>query len=115
MPIVGAATPGHGITVLGGDGERAAIERWQRYLSEGGDVYKFVPASGAASRMFKALFEFVNGDTDEAPESTPVGQLMANLDELPLSKISVRPFCVSTEVRSMSLLPPDAHATSSPP
>lgn len=83
MPIVGAATPGHGITVLGGDGERAAIERWQRYLSEGGDVYKFVPASGAASRMFKALFEFVNGDTDEAPESTPVGQLMANLDELP--------------------------------
>ncbi len=36
------------------------------FLADGGDVLKFVPASGAASRMFKALFAFVNGTEGKA-------------------------------------------------
>ena len=39
------------------------IAAWQEYLKEGHKVLKFVPASGAASRMFKNLFEYLdNGD-----------------------------------------------------
>lgn len=41
----------------------AYIETWNQYLAEGHKVLKFVPASGAASRMFKALFEYLeNGE-----------------------------------------------------
>jgi len=36
------------------------IARWQSYLNEGHSVLKFVPASGAASRMFKDLFTYLD-------------------------------------------------------
>jgi len=39
------------------------IQLWQNYLKEGHSVLKFVPASGAASRMFKDLFTYLdNGE-----------------------------------------------------
>lgn len=41
-------------------------DAWQHYLSLDHKIVKFVPASGAASRMFKSLFEFI-----EAPYETP--------------------------------------------
>lgn len=41
-------------------------EQWDRYLHGNVSVLKFVPASGAASRMFKNLFEFLDG-TDNEP------------------------------------------------
>lgn len=47
-------------------GERAAYgEAWQAYKNEGHKVLKFVPASGAASRMFKDVFAFVDAPYDE--------------------------------------------------
>ena len=65
LKLQGAATPDNGITVLDDDTRREAIERWDEYLADGGDVTKMVPASGAASRMFKSLFAFADGDTEE--------------------------------------------------
>ena len=44
--------------------EQAATD-WKHYLSGDHRIVKFVPASGAASRMFKNLFEFLNGGHDE--------------------------------------------------
>ena len=55
LTIIDAARPSNGITVLSPEQEEKACLRWHKYLSDGGDVCKFVPASGAASRMFKAL------------------------------------------------------------
>lgn len=72
-----------GIFRLTDDEAAAALDRWHEYLSHGGEVCKFVPASGAASRMFKALFEYVDGGTDELKEGTPVAQLIAGIDKLP--------------------------------
>ena len=47
------------------DAERKAyVEAWQAYKAEGKKVVKFVPASGAASRMFKDMFAFVDADYD---------------------------------------------------
>ena len=47
--------------------EEARVYRntWGDYLDEGHRVVKFVPASGAASRMFKNLFSFISADYDE--------------------------------------------------
>ncbi len=42
-----------------------ASDDWNTYLKENHRIVKFVPASGAASRMFKNLFEFLNGGHDE--------------------------------------------------
>lgn len=61
LQVVSTASPADGIVVL--TAEQAA-EYAAKY--EGRDVSvtvaKFVPASGAATRMFKELFEFVNED-----------------------------------------------------
>lgn len=52
------ATIGDGIVRLENDQITNYIERYQELISEK-DLLKFVPASGAATRMFKELFEFV--------------------------------------------------------
>lgn len=59
LSVVRAASPGDGVlTVDAAAADRAAA----RYEQAAGKltVVKFVPASGAATRMFKELFEFVN-------------------------------------------------------
>ena len=44
---------------------KQAAKDWNAYLAADHRIVKFVPASGAASRMFKNLFEFLNGGHDE--------------------------------------------------
>ena len=83
LQISDAARVGAGIFRLDEEEVTSALERWKEYLSHGGEVCKFVPASGAASRMFKALFEFVDGGTDELKDGSPVAALIANIDKLP--------------------------------
>ena len=68
--------------MLGEQEEKAAIERWHKYLADGGEVTKFVPASGAASRMFKALFEFVDGADDIPAEGSPVAKLVEGIHKV---------------------------------
>ncbi len=67
---------GCGITPVDEATADACVARWERFLADGGDVLKFVPASGAASRMFKALFAFVNGDEEIPADGSPVAQLV---------------------------------------
>ncbi|WP_297064935.1 DUF4301 family protein [uncultured Duncaniella sp.] len=83
LKINDAARVGAGIFRLDDEEIDAALERWSEYLEHGGEVCKFVPASGAASRMFKALFEYVDGGTDELKEGSPVAKLIADIDKLP--------------------------------
>ena len=54
LNLVAAATPGRGIAVMDEQARREAVGRYDAFR---GKVVKFVPASGAASRMFKDLFE----------------------------------------------------------
>ncbi len=113
LKLSGSAAAGNGITVLSPEAEAEAVERWQKYLADGGDVAKFVPASGAASRMFKALFAFVNGSDDTAPAGSPVAQLLAGLDRLPLSMNLTKPAGAYTTPRPAHCSKPDARKTSS--
>ncbi|MBQ1201000.1 MAG: DUF4301 family protein, partial [Alistipes sp.] len=61
LKVVSAASPNDGITVLTPEQAAAYAESYE-HRDESVTVAKFVPASGAATRMFKELFEFVNED-----------------------------------------------------
>jgi hypothetical protein len=63
LKIFAPATPGDGIRVLS-DAELAHFTESYPAKAAEKDVVKFVPASGAASRMFKDLFSFLEGDGD---------------------------------------------------
>lgn len=73
LPVTRAASCGDGIWVLDAAGIEQAAARYDR-AKESLRVVKFVPASGAATRMFKDLFEFVR----EGRRTAVVGELLAN-------------------------------------
>lgn len=65
LSLVGPATPARGIQVW----EKTQVQYYQSYFQRKAaelDIVKFVPASGAASRMFKDLFSFLETDGDLA-------------------------------------------------
>ena len=59
LDIVSAASVGNGVLNPSEEEIDVYVKAWQEYLDEGHTVLKFVPASGAASRMFKDLFEYL--------------------------------------------------------
>lgn len=76
LPVVAAASPQDGITVLSPEGVAAAVESYER-RADGLSVVKFVPASGAATRMFKELFEFVN----DGKRGKGIDNLLGNIEK----------------------------------
>ena len=65
LKLEAAAAIGHGIVAPDATEGRKYVETWQQYKAAGRKVVKFVPASGAASRMFKDMFAFVDADYDK--------------------------------------------------
>lgn len=64
LKLYAAAAPKKGILQPSNEAQQAFLSAWQKYLTEGHKIIKFVPASGAASRMFKDLFAFCDADYD---------------------------------------------------
>ena len=76
LPVVRAASGGDGVRQLNEEELRSAEELYKS-RSKGIKTIKFVPASGAATRMFKELFEYVNDD-----KRTPgIDKLITNLEK----------------------------------
>ncbi len=65
LKLRAAAAVGAGILAPTPEEVAGYVREWEAYKAAGHKVTKFVPASGAASRMFKALFEFLGGDHAE--------------------------------------------------
>ena len=65
LKIDAAASVGNGVVAPADDMRKQYIEAWNNYKAEGRKIVKFVPASGAASRMFKDMFGFLNADYNE--------------------------------------------------
>ena len=65
LEIKNAAEPGKGIVRMNENEISETLDCWEKYLQTNVSVIKFVPASGAASRMFKDLFEFLEGANNE--------------------------------------------------
>ena len=76
LNVVRAASPADGIAILDAAQADAAVARYEKASANLG-VVKFVPASGAATRMFKELFEFVN----EGKRGKGIDTLLSNLDK----------------------------------
>ena len=76
LPVVRAASGGDGVRQLTDDEVKAAEAHYADRAKSLRTV-KFVPASGAATRMFKELFEYVNDD-----KRTPgIDKLITNLEK----------------------------------
>ena len=76
LKVVSAASPADGILTLSPEEVAAAVSRYEAEAPKL-KIQKFVPASGAATRMFKELFEFVN----EGKRGAGIDQLIDNLDK----------------------------------
>ena len=76
LKVVSAASPADGILTLSPEEVAAAVNQYEAEAPKL-KIQKFVPASGAATRMFKELFEFVN----EGKRGAGIDQLIDNLDK----------------------------------
>ena len=68
LDITASASVEKGIQVVPQEKQAAYMEAWDGYLAKNKKILKFVPASGAASRMFKNLYAFLAADYD-VPQS----------------------------------------------
>ena len=59
-----ASVENRGIMLAGEDVQKTYLAAWDAYKEGDKKIVKFVPASGAASRMFKDMFEFLGADYD---------------------------------------------------
>lgn len=64
LKLEAAAAIGKGIIAPEESEREQMIAAWDAYKAEGKKIVKFVPASGAASRMFKDMFAFLSADYD---------------------------------------------------
>ena len=64
LKLEAAASVEHGIIATSQEEVKKYESIWEEYKAQGHSIVKFVPASGAASRMFKDMFAFVDADYD---------------------------------------------------
>lgn len=65
LEIVASASVEKGIMVIPKEKQALHMEAWDKYLEKNNKIVKFVPASGAASRMFKDLYSFLSAEEIE--------------------------------------------------
>ena len=65
LQIAASASVDKGIKQIADDEQNRYLQVWNQYLQQNKVIVKFVPASGAASRMFKDLFEFLSAGYSE--------------------------------------------------
>ncbi len=82
LKVIAPATPKRGISVLTPSQQSEAI---REYDDLDGKIVKFVPASGAASRMFKDLFEGLAllESSNPIPSGSPAERFFTNLEKFP--------------------------------
>ena len=77
LDIVAAASVKNGILAPKKAEQEQYIAAWEEYCKDNHKILKFVPASGAASRMFKNLFEYL----DNGIETPFIKEFLANIDK----------------------------------
>ena len=85
LEIVAPATPSRGIKILSHQDQQDAL---MRYESFEGELCKFVPASGAATRMFKDLYEALRviESGSSLPVESPASKFFSDLKKFPFYK-----------------------------
>ena len=108
LEIRSAASPGNGITVISDQQTNKFLGIWDQYLSGNVSILKFVPASGAASRMFKDLFEFIDGESLTPAKPAEI-QFFKEIEKFAFFN-ALNEKCVANETKSITeLLATDEH------
>ena len=102
LKIKGAAAIGDGVLCLDDKEREQLIADWKEYLKGDGEIIKMVPASGAASRMFKDLFEFENSDAVE-PNNAYIEKFFVERENFAFYEALNR-VCVAEEGKSIQEL-----------
>ncbi|MBR3442994.1 MAG: DUF4301 family protein [Bacteroidaceae bacterium] len=102
LKLAGAASPKQGITIPSQKEQASYIKAWKKYLGRDGKVLKFVPASGAASRMFKDLFAFLDGES-EAPDTDFMRNFFAHIHSFAFFT-ALNDACVKNEGKDIDTL-----------
>jgi hypothetical protein len=93
LKINAVATVGNGVVRLDDKEVTDCIKEWKEFQQSSGTIEKFVPASGAASRMFKNLYAFVTANKPE-PETDFEKQFFNEIDNFAfypiLNKVCMR-------------------------
>ncbi len=79
LVIKAPVTPENGLKLVSPEAMEEYLDKWYNYLNNDKSVLKFVPASGAASRMFKDLFEYLEAGIDSL-ESNSMKQFFDEIE-----------------------------------
>lgn len=85
LKIEATASVGNGILAPDAAEVDCYLAVWDEYCKAGNSVVKFVPASGAASRMFKDLFSFLDGEAEE-PSTDFEKKFFSNIEKFAFYK-----------------------------
>jgi hypothetical protein len=102
LPVQASASVQKGILNIVESEQGFFLNTWDAYLGENKEIVKFVPASGAASRMFKDLFEFLaaSGATADTPF---LKTFFENIHHFAFYEV-LQSFCIKNEGKSIDEL-----------
>ncbi|MCR4919011.1 MAG: DUF4301 family protein [Prevotella sp.] len=102
LRLQAAAAVGRGIMAPTPQERMDMVRKWEAYKAQGKRVVKFVPASGAASRMFKNMFAFLTADYD-APTTDFEKQFFDNIGKFAFYN-ALDAQCIKNEGRNIKQL-----------
>lgn len=85
LKLEAAASLEKGVIAPSDEEKESYIKIWNDYKASGHVITKFVPASGAASRMFKDVFAFIDADYDE-PQTAFEKKFFSEIDKFAFCK-----------------------------
>ncbi|MDR0864006.1 MAG: DUF4301 family protein [Candidatus Symbiothrix sp.] len=102
LPVIASASIEKGIKRIAEDEQAIYLDAWFAYLEQNKEIVKFVPASGAASRMFKDLFEFLSSDRT-FPETSFEKTFFDKIHDFAFYE-TLDKYCISNEGKSADQL-----------
>lgn len=107
LEISASASVEKGILVVPKEQQATYMDAWDAYLAKNKKIVKFVPASGAASRMFKNLYEFLSADYNE-PSSSFENKFFGDIEKFAFYG-ALDAVCLENEGKGISALVADGN------
>lgn len=102
LELSAAASVDKGIKIISSADEKYYLDVWDNYCTTEKRIVKFVPASGAASRMFKDLYGFIDASYD-IPTTNFEKSFFNNLDKFAFYK-ELDAICLKNEKKGINEL-----------
>lgn len=102
LEITASASVEKGIKVISQEEQATYMDAWDTYLAKNKKIVKFVPASGAASRMFKNLYEFLSASYNE-PQTSFEKKFFAEIEHFAFYD-ALNKVCIANEEKDIPAL-----------